>query len=224
MKRFRLTTALFSLAVLLLPAWASGQAYFIGISGGSANPLDPPYAGTYLKPSFGPGFHLLMRVSRRVGASFDFCFYNFGLDTKRFVEDKGGNASSASGSLNLDVVSMSLVGFANSMENPVSLYATGGMGYYRLNPKDTWLVSRWTDDEGQARQDTSLINLGGMRNRFALNAGIGANFRLFERFSFFAEYRYHWIIMRSHKHPLTGETVRDTMILSAPLAGIRMAY
>lgn len=224
MKRFRMTAALFSLAVLLLPAWAAGQAYFIGISGGPARALSPSYAGTYLKPSIGPGFHLLMRLRNRVGCSFDFCFYSFDLNSRRFLEDKGGNASSARGSLNLDVVSMSLVGFANSMDNPVSLYATGGMGYYRLNPRDTWLVSRWKDDEGIERQETTLINFGGMRNRFALNTGIGANFRLFERFSFFAEYKYHWVFLRSHKNPMTGETVRDAMTVSAPLAGIRMAY
>jgi len=224
MKRIRMTAVPLSLAVLLLPALAAGQAYFLGISAGAAQPLDPSYARTYLKPSFGPGFHLLMRVSSRIGCNFDFCFYDFGLESRRFVDDKGGNASSASGSLNLDVVSMSLVGFANSMENPVSVYATGGMGYYRLNPKDTWLVSRWMDDEGRAQRDTSLIDLGGMRNRFALNAGVGANFRLFERFSFFVEYRYHWIFLRSHRHPMTGETIADAMILSAPLAGIRMAY
>lgn len=224
MKRIPTTAAPLFLAVMLLPALAAGQAYFLGISAGSARLLDPPYAKTYLKPSFGPGFHLLMRVSDRVGCSFDFCFYNFGLESRRFVEDKGGNASSAGGSLNLDVVSMSLVAAANSMENPVSVYAIGGMGYYRLNPRDTWLISRWTDDEGRAQMDSSLINLGGMRNRFALNAGLGANFRVFRRFSFFVEYRYHWIFLRSHRHPMTGETVRDAMILSSPLAGFRMAY
>ncbi|MBN2200557.1 outer membrane beta-barrel protein [bacterium] len=224
MKRMSATVPLIFLAVLLLPASAAGQAYFLGISASSARPLDPPYARTYLKPSFGPGFHLLMRLSDRVGCNFDFCFYRFGLESRRFVEDKGGNASSAVGSLNLDVVSMSLVGSANSMENPVSVYATGGMGYYRLNPRNTWLVSRWTDDEGQAQMDSSLINLGGMRNRFALNAGLGANFRLFKRVSFFMEYRYHWIFLRTHRHPMTGESIREAMILSATLAGIRMLY
>jgi opacity protein-like surface antigen len=218
------TGAVLSLAFLLLPTLLSGQTYFLGVSGGTARPLDPPYAKAYLNPSIGPGFHLLVRVTGRIGASFDFCFHNLPLDRKRYLEDKGGNASSATGSLDLDIVSMSLVGFANTMENPVSIYALGGMGYYRLNPKDTWLVSRWTDEEGQAIQDTTLIDLGKMRNRFALNAGLGANFRISDRFSFFAEYRYHWILMRSQKDPVTGETVHGTMPLSAMLAGIRMAY
>jgi opacity protein-like surface antigen len=224
MKSIRRTGAALSLALLLLPAFLNGQTYFLGISGGTATPLSPPYAKAYLNPSIGPGFHLLIRVSGRIGGSFDFCFHDFPLNRNRFLDDKGGNAVSARGSLNLDVVSMSLVGFANSMENPVSIYALGGMGYYRLNPRDTWLVSRWTDGEGQAISETTLIDLGEMRNRFALSAGLGANFRIFERFSFFVEYRYHWIFMKSQKDPVTGETVHGAMAVSAPLAGIRMSY
>jgi opacity protein-like surface antigen len=224
MKSIRKTGVVLSLALLLLPAFLNGQAYFLGVSGGTARPLAPPYAKAYLNSAIGPGFHLLIRVSGRIGGSFDFCFYDFPLDRNRLLDDKGGNASSATGSLNLDVVSMSLVGFANSMDNPVSIYGMGGMGYYRLNPQNTWLVSRWVDDEGQAISDTTLIDLGEMRNRFALNAGLGANFRIFERFSFFAEYRYHWIFMRSQKNPVTGETVRGAMSVTSPLAGIRMSY
>jgi opacity protein-like surface antigen len=224
MKSIRQTGAVLSLALLLLPAFLNGQTYFLGVSGSTASPLTPPYAKAYLKPSIGPGFHLLIRVSGRIGSSFDFCFYNFPLDRNRYLADKGGNAASATGSLNLDVVSMSLVGFANSMEDPVSIYGLGGMGYYRLNPRDTWLVSRWVDGEGQSISNTTLIDLGQMRSRFAMSAGLGANFRIFDRFSFFAEYRYHWVFMGSQKDPVTGETVHGTMAVTAPLAGIRMSY
>jgi len=218
----RITTG--SAMAALFPALLAGQTYFLGLSGGSARPLGPAYAKSYLKPSTGPGFHLLYRMGGRIGCTFDFCFHDFRLDKARFLEAKGGDAAAVSGSMTLDVVSLGLVGFANAVEDPVSLYGVGGMGYYRLNPRNTWLVSRTVDEYGQTFSDTTLVDLGELRNRFALNAGLGANFRLFERFSLFAEARYHWIFMRSQKDPVTLRKVHGAMKLMAPLVGLRMSF
>jgi hypothetical protein len=212
------------LIAVLLPAVLAGQSYFLGVSGGTAAPLAPAYAKSYLQPAGGPGFHLLYRMTGRIACTFDFCFHDFRLDGKRFLEDKGGDAASVTGSMNLDIVSIGLAGFANSIEDPVSLYGIAGMGFYRLNPRDTWLVSRSVDEFGETTSDTSLVDLGGLRNRFALNAGLGANLRLFERFGVFVEARYHWIFMRTQEDPVTLRKVRGEMKVLSPRVGVRLSF
>ncbi len=106
MKNVPWTGARLLWAALLFPALLAGQTYFLGVSGGTATVASPGYAKAYFNPSTGPGFHLLIRVTGRTGCSFDFCFHDLPIDRSRFLLDKGGDAVSAKGSMNLDLVSM----------------------------------------------------------------------------------------------------------------------
>ena len=212
---------------LCIPVWTNAQTYFAGFNLGTGRFLEPAYAKTYFNPSSAFGLNLLMRLTERTMCSFDFCFYRFGIDKKKYLAaplNIAGEPVSVTGDLNVDVISLGLAAFPVSIESPISACALAGMGYYKLNPRNNYLVSRITHPGENATSDTTvLVDLGDTRNRPAVYVGAAFNLRFTEKMVLYVEGRYHWIFARDQKDPATGEKVTDPMRFWAPSAGFRLA-
>jgi opacity protein-like surface antigen len=228
---FCLMAALLAAAAVARPASNTTISGYIGLG----IPEGPKDFKDFYKTSIGFGAEFRYSCCEKTDVAVSYTRLPFRINQDQWGKELWPGMTDitlSGGKVNTNIFSLNIVRYFTPPAAVTGFYVTAGPGIYGFSHGDMTYAGTVGGSGGGYYGDPGTrvsytikgSDLGKSESKFGLNGGLGLDYKLADKWTIFAEGKFHYVFTKSEKNAETGQTGGGKTTFITTVAGIRYSF
>jgi opacity protein-like surface antigen len=193
----------------------------LGIPGG------PKEFKDYYKTSFGFGAEFRVNCCERTDMAISYTRLPFAINTSQWTKEFWPGMTDVTlsgGKLNTNIFSLNVIYHFTPQTASPGFYVTAGPGIYGFSHGDLTYSGTYAGTAERISYTLKGSDFGKSESKFGLNGGFGLDYKFADKWTLFAEGKFHYVFTKSQKDADTGQTTGGKTTFITIGAGARFSF